>query len=753
LGATEESSVVTGVGIPPKVPRDFNYETPPTALGDVHNLSQCDREPIHVPGSIQPHGILLVADIGSLRILQVAGETDRIIGRRIDSIRGHTIAELLGSHAATLVASAQVTSEPVYLGSVAVAGAKLCLTAHDRDGVRILEIEPSSPLAQSMAEVLAQARNTAALFDRALDHTELLQSAAREARRLTGFDRVMIYKFLRDGCGSVVAEDRAEELRPFLNHRYPASDIPKQARELYLRNLIRVIPDVTYAPSPLIPQLNPATKAPLDMSECTLRSVSPIHVQYLKNMNVSASMSVSIVVDGTLWGLVAFHHMAPKLVPYELREICKHLGEILSQQIKAREDAEAHRQMLYLAAQREKLLGTLSKAGAIDVALLEHLSEVKRVIPADGAAVLFGDRAAATHRTPSQAQVRKLVGWLLDTAPSGVFETSSLVRQYAPAAGYAREASGLLATVVSPEEPLVLLWFRAEQLETINWAGNPHQPTEPGTAIGALNPRKSFEIWKETVHNQSEPWSTAEVDAARNLGRSIFELLQKQKLTELNARLYRSLSDKEALLLQKDLLMKEVNHRVQNGLQLVNAMLTLQAEEAGDEQVRAQFGFAIDRIMAIAMVHRRLWQTDHIRNVDFALYIQDLRDGLVETWGLEWADQVTVHGQSILISTDIAVVLALVIIELLTNAMKYAYGGRPGPIDVSIEQSLLGLHVAVKDQGVGMPAVHSKQGLGSRLTRGLVDELNGELKVDSSTQGTSVVISVPLAKASRSSRQ
>ena len=717
------------------------------------DLSACDREQIHVPGSVQPHGVLLVTDPRSLRILQVAGETDRILGRPIDTICDRTVAEVLGTHAAALVDSAHVLSEPVYLGSVAVAGAKLCLTAHDRDGIRILEIEPSSPLRQSTAEVLAQARKTAALFDRALDHTELLQTAAREARRLTGFDRVMIYRFLRDGSGSVAAEDRAEGLRAFLNHRYPASDIPKQARELYLRNVIRVIPNVSYTPAPLIPPLSPVTKAALDMSDCTLRSVSPIHVQYLKNMNVAASMSVSIVVDGALWGLVAFHHMSPKLVPYELREICKHLGEILSQQVKAREDAEAHRRVLSLTTRREKLLGNLSKAGAIDLAILEQLSELGSALPADSAAVLFGGRVGATHRAPSQAQIRELVGWLLDTARSGVFETNNLVAQYPPAAEYAREASGLLATVVSREEPIVLLWFRAEQLETINWAGNPHTPAEPSTAIGTLNPRKSFEIWTETVHNQSEPWSPAEVDAARNLGRSIFELLQKQKVTELNAQLGRSLLDKEALLRQKDFLMQEVNHRVQNSLQLVNAMLTLHAQESRDEQVRAQFGSASDRIMAIAMVHRRLWQTDDIQSVDFVFYLEEIRDGLVETWGPEWGDQVTVHGQRIFVPTDLAVVLALVIIELLTNAVKYAYGGRPGPIDVSIEPTSLGLDVIVKDRGVGMVTAHSKQGLGSQLTRGLVDELNGELKVDSSTQGTSIVISVPLGGASPGSRQ
>ncbi len=717
------------------------------------DLSECDREPIHVPGSIQPHGVLLVAERHSLRILQVAGETERMLGRSIGTILDDTLGEILGSEAAALVASAQSVSEPVYLGSVAIAGAELCLTAHDREDVRILEMEPSSPLPRSTAEVMAQARKTAALFARAHAHAELLQSAVREARRLTGFDRVMIYRFLRDGSGSVAAEDRADALPPFLNHRYPASDIPKQARELYLRNPIRVIPDVSYTPAPLVPTLNPATKAPLDMSECTLRSVSPIHVQYLKNMNVAASMSVSIVVDGALWGLMAFHHGTPKLVSYELREMCKHLGELLSQQVKAREDAEAHRQVLYLAARREQLLAILSKASSIGTALLKHLPEVGGALPADGAAVVLGDKIGATQRAPSRAQVRELVAWLLDGAQSEVFETSSLVRHYAPAAAYASEASGLIAAVVCWAEPLVLLWFRAEQLETINWAGNPHKPAEPGTALGKLNPRKSFEIWKETVHNQSEPWLAVEVDAARTLGRSVYELLQTQKLRDVNAQLRGALSDKEALLRQKDLLMQEVNHRVQNSLQLVNAMLTLQAQETGDTGLRAQFDLASDRIMAIAMVHRRLWQADHIQSVDFTFYTQELRDGLVETWGPEWRGEVTVHGQPILVPTDIAVVLALVIIELLMNAVKHAYGGRPGPIEVRIERTPRCLRVVVKDQGAGMATGSPAPGFGSRLTRGLIDQIDGELKIDSGVQGTSITLSVPLAAAPPGEKQ
>ena len=264
--------------------------------------------------------------------------------------------------------------------------------------------------------------------------------------------------------------------------------------------------------------------------------------------------------------------------------------------------------------------------------------------------------------------------------------------------------------------------------------------------IGTLTPRKSFETWKEIVHNRSEPWSTAEVDAALNFRLSLFELLQQRTLKVLNAQLREVLAYKEALLVQKDLLMKEVDHRVQNSLQLVNAMLILQAQEAGDEQVRAQFDQACQRIMAIAMVHRRLWRSDHAQSVDFRTYIEELRDGLVETWGREWQPHVKVHGRHVLIPTDTAVVLALVITELLTNAVKYAYGGRPGPIDVSLLESPSSLRVIVEDQGAGIATESSKIGLGSELIGGLIKQLEGEIKVATSTRGTSIILSVPLTR-------
>jgi light-regulated signal transduction histidine kinase (bacteriophytochrome) len=713
------------------------------------DLTNCDREPIHIPGSIQPHGMLLTLDPAGLKVLQAAGDTGGALGRSIEECLDCDIRDVLGADALPMVRSFNTdgSPEPLYLGSVPTPGDPsryLDLTAHTRDGVLVLEVEPSPPRPNTAAQMLAKVRRVSAELEAAPDLERLLQVASQEARRLTGFDRVMIYRFLDDGSGSVAAEDKIDDLDSLLHHHYPASDIPKQARALYLQNLIRVIVDASYTPAPLVPSLNPMTGKPLDMSDCALRSVSPIHLQYLKNMGVAASMSVSIVVDGALWGLISCHHTAPKLVPYELREACKHLGQILSQQVKAREEASYHRQVQRLAATREEVLGILARTKALEQGLVENVGDLRRVLPADGAAIVFRDQISRTGYAPTEVQIRDLTEWLWGSTSSEIYATNSLAQHYSPAEAYAAKASGLIATVVSGEEPIVLLWFRAEHVETINWAGNPHKPVEPGGDLGMLSPRKSFETWKETVRHRAQPWSAPEVDAARRFGRAVLDLRQQNTLRELNVQLRRTLADKEILLAQKDLLMQEVNHRVQNSLQLVNSMLSLQARQVTDPDVRAHFDEASRRIMAVSMVHRRLWRADHIESVDFGSYLEELRDGLLEAWGSAWAGRIKVHARHVMIPTNQAVVLALVVTELLTNAVKYAYQGKPGPIDVTVrEEGRKSLCVAVRDQGVGVQANAPKSGLGSRLVRSLVGQLGGELEVKACSPGTSFNLTVP----------
>ena len=714
--------------------------------------TNCEREPIHIPNSVQPHGVLLVADPVSEIVLQAAGDAAGMLAAKRPPL-GAPVRDLLGVGLEELVRSAGVAglgAAPLHLGAVRPngRGVDMDVLAHTRDGLAVLEFEPAAPDRASAARVLAWIGAAVAALDPAPDLHGACEAAAREVRRLTGFDRVMVYRFLEDGSGTVVAEHRAEDLPPFLNHRYPASDIPRQARELYLRNPVRAIPDVGYDPAPLAPALCPATGRPLDMSDCALRSVSPVHIQYLKNMGVAASMSVSVVRGGALWGLVACHHRTPRRVSYEMREACRHLGQALAQRIAVREEAEAHLQARQLAVARDAVLSALA-AGEEDVerASAERVRDLRTVVPSDGAAVWCGGRMAGTGHRPPGGGVRALAAWLLGDGMPDPFATDRLEEHHPPASAYRARASGLLSAVVSREEdPLVLLWFRAEQAEEVEWAGNPHKPVEPGSDPGTLNPRRSFELWRETVRGRSRPWSGAEFDAARRFRDRLSDLRRRQRLAELNQRLRRTLSEKEDLLAQKDLLMREVHHRVQNGLQLVNSMLRLHEREAADPTVAAHFAEACRRLTAVALVHQRLRRSDQVRSVDFGPYLEELRDGLVEGWDAAWDQQIRVRAVAVALPTKAAVILALVVTELLTNAVRHAYGGEPGPVEVTLvrEDAKPAVRIAVEDHGPRPGGERPDDGFGSRLMRALLAQLGGGIVLEDNRPGLRAVLEVPL---------
>jgi two-component system, chemotaxis family, sensor kinase Cph1 len=401
----------------------------------VIDLTDCDREPIHIPSAVQPHGTLLVVDPASGRVIQAAVGAERPIPPSPPPL-GQRLTDLLGVPAG-IVESVAYSREPVYISSLVpelADRADIDITAHRSQGLIIIEIERALAARPSAAHMLSRIRSISAALQTGPDLLHTCRSATRELRGLTGFARVMVYRFLEDGTGCVIVEDKDAELPTFLNHRYPASDIPKQARELYVRNVVRVIPDAGYTPVPLVPQICPATGGPLDMSDCILRSVSPIHIQYLKNMNVSASMSVSIVRDGALWGLVACHHTAPKLVPYEVREVCKHVAQILSQQIAAREEAEAFHQVRTLTAVRQELVSEISHAeGAIDEALRARVPKLLELLPSDGVAVHAHGVVTTAGHCPGKDQIRELAHWLLRANAPGPYSTDRLSESYAPA--------------------------------------------------------------------------------------------------------------------------------------------------------------------------------------------------------------------------------------------------------------------------------------------------------------------------------
>jgi chemotaxis family two-component system sensor kinase Cph1 len=713
------------------------------AMTEPLDLTGCDREPIHIPGSIQPHGALLVIEDQQLTIVQAAGCVQAITGRQIAAVLGRKAAEVVRSVPESVWRSMPgIGREPALIGTYgASGGGSFDMMAHRRNGAILLEFEPRASQPVAATTILGEVRRALGAFETAATVQALLQAAAEELRRVTGFDRVMVYRFLDDGTGAVLAEAKLASLAPFLHHHYPASDIPQQARALYLRNLIRVIPDVSYTPAPLIAAPS-AVVEPLDMTDCALRSVSPIHVQYLKNMAVGASMSVSIVVERQLWGLIACHHCTAKFVAYEVREHATHLGRMLGAQLEAREEVQRHREAARLSIAREQLVADVGHAATVEQGLLDHASGLMNAVQSDGVAVIVDDKVAASGHTATSEEIRALGQWLA-TQPDQ-FVSHALSQMFAPAQAYPDRASGLLATRIGGEHPIQLLWFRAERVQVINWAGNPHKAVESGDTPMALTPRRSFATWAETVRNQALPWSAAEQHSAQQLASALFDLGQEFTLRALNVQLRRTVAEKETLLTQKDLLMQEVNHRVQNSLQLVNSMLALQSRYAATSEVRGHFDEASRRVLAISALHGRLWRSQQIERVDLATYLSELGEGLVATWGLTWREHLKVSGRSVFVPTGAAVVLGLLVSELLTNAVKYAYAGAPGPVEVGVrEERGTAVRVVVSDRGGGVRD-NTRRGLGSRLTDALMAQLNGTVEMQTSSAGTIVTLCVPL---------
>jgi light-regulated signal transduction histidine kinase (bacteriophytochrome) len=706
------------------------------------DLTACDREPIHAPGAIQPHGLVLVADAASLIVVAGAGELEkRLRGEWL----GHPLGDLLGQDISRRLQEV----EPGPGGMIRLPSvhgtAETFDVALQRSGPFILaELEVAATETMSAADMLMALDRAATAFERTGSLGSLCDQAALTFRQITGFDRVMVYRFLDDGSGAVIAEARDPSLPSFLNHRFPASDVPQQARRLYIRNRVRVIPDVHYTPAPLRPA-STATET-LDMSDLTLRSVSPVHLQYMRNMGFDATASVSIVQDGVLWGLIACHNCAPRGISYEARAACRTLAGGLARQIRAKEEAEAYRERLRLRAAEDVVLSSFGRLGISADVVQEISDDLMRMLGATGFLALMPDGHASAGQVPDQAQWPALVEWLRLQGSQIPFRTHELGRQHTAAQPYADIGSGLLAVSLSgigPGEGM-LMWFRAEKVQLVNWAGNPHKDTalEPGAA---LTPRASFSDWHETVRGRSEPWTLADVAAAARLRDGIADAFRQRDLMRLNQELDNAVRERDQLLVQKDFLMKEVNHRVQNSLQLVSSYLALQAQDSGDARVAGFLSEARRRLSAVSLVHRRLYRDDQVQTVDLGRYLEELCHDLAQSLGDGWSRQLRVDLAPLLMSADRTIDVGLILTELVINASKYAYGGAEGPLSVLVEQLGSRIRLVVADQGTG--TVQPGRGFGSTMIEMLVSKLDGTLEFTSNQPGLRAVVMLPIDDA------
>ena len=709
---------------------DPRQDADPSDLGP--DLTVCDHEPIHIPGAIQPHGLLLIANAEDKRVVGGAGDIEGLLAAEWT---GRTLSELLGASPASLLLDAP-RDETVVIGHVMGLRAAMDATARFQDGQWLIQLEPQASLWTDAASLLGWLDRAGSALERATDLKALCDRAATSFRELTGFDRVMIYRFLDDDAGVVIAESRVPELGSFLHHHFPASDIPKQARALYIRNRVRVIPDVTYTPQPL----RPRHLSQLDLSDIELRSVSPIHLQYLRNMDVAASASISIVKDGILWGLVACHNRTPRTLAFGQRMACQALAGSLARQVSSREEAENYRERLRLRSAEDVVSGKVLGEAPLAEILIETSEELRRMLGADGFALLQGRDLHHTGRCAEETDLREIAAWVRTVGGVQALHTHSLSKRFPRAAAYRALASGLLAVVLSGEEPIILMWFRAERVELVNWAGNPHKAAN---VVGdTLSPRASFEAWTEEVHGHAKPWSLPEIEAAQRIVRELYEARQTRRIRELNRELAATVADRESLLVQKDYLIKEVNHRVQNSLQLVSAFLALQARAEGNAGLSEALSEAQRRLAAVALVHRRLYSDDNVEMIDLARYLDDLVSEMKSSMGPEWAEQFSTDFAPIIIPTDAAVNIGLILTELVINANKYAYSGAVGPIAISLEQHRNRFRLIVADQGQGMSGTRS--GFGTRMLNAMVDRLGGTIENTNNRPGLRVILTASI---------
>lgn len=515
------------------------------------DLTNCDREPIHIPGLIQPHGILLVLQEPTLEIIQSSTNTQEIMGC--------LPADLLGKRLSKVLPAKQIKSirqclsgdfdsiNPLNL-SMRCSDKLLYFDGivHHSESVIILELEPRKAKEKTdFFDFYQQTRKIITRIQKSPSLLEMCNVVVQEIRKITGFDRVMIYRFAQDGSGSVIAEDTDQETS-YLNLHYPPSDIPKPARQLYTLNWLRLIPTSCYQPVALTPTDNPLTNAPLDLSLSVLRSVSPIHLEYLQNMGVTASMSISLIQDQRLWGLIACHHSSTKYVSYQVRTVCEFVGQVMSVELSNKEineDLDYKRQLKSLQTQ---FIEALSKSECFLNGMRQLGSQLLDLVGATGAVIYSGNHCVQVGETPSDTEVGTLLNWIKPHLQHSLFSTQSLSKQYPAAESFKAIASGLLALEISKVHQNYILWFRPEVIQTVNWGGNPNKPVEV-LEDGSLrmSPRQSFELWQETVRGCSLPWKAAEIDAVTEL-RSLLVgvvLRQADELALMNFELQRSNED------------------------------------------------------------------------------------------------------------------------------------------------------------------------------------------------------------------
>jgi len=666
------------------------------------DLTNCDREPIHLLGAIQPVGFLLALSADWI-IARASANAADFLGVPPDDLIGNPLSDFVDGkllhdlrNKLTYLVSSE-TVERVFGCQLSARSGVFDIALHYAGNQIIIEGEPST---EAHGDAAGPVRGMMARLDKQPDLDTFFREGARQIRALLGYDRVMLYRFAHDGNGEVVAEACKPVIGSFKGLRYPASDIPKQARALYLRNLIRVIHDVEAVPVPVVPELNEDGK-PLDLSLSVLRSVSPIHIEYLKNMGVSASLSISVVVDDKLWGLFACHHYAPFSPSFERRTTSELFAQMFSLRLESRE----RRDLVEYERRARDISDQLLGAVASDETLLrdpDWLGDIlTSAIPADGVGVWINGSYAFSGVTPPTEDFRRIVRALNGTAAGKVYATDNIASLIDGAEVWAKDAAGLLAIPISRSPRDYVVLFRKEMKQEVRWAGDPHKPVEYGPNGPRLTPRQSFAEWQELVDGRSTPFTASQLRVAETLRATLIEVVLR--LADEAA------AERHSANARQELLIAELNHRVRNILGVIRGLIR---QSQPDEPAVRDFVKVVDgRIHALARAHNQITD-DHWGPAP----LEALIDAEVAAFATEKQDAISVEGTPVLLNPQAFSTMALVIHELVTNSAKYGALSDHGRVRIAWHRSEHG-DLIVDWVESGGPAVQPprRKGFGSTI--------------------------------------
>ena len=705
-----------------------------TGLGTL-DLTNCDREPIQIPGAIQPIGFL-VALTGDWFVARASANVGAFLpGLTPEAMLGHLFSDFatpdsihaIRNRMATLRGADAVERMPAVRLRPELP--PFDVAVHMAGGQIVLECEPSDPSAGT--DAAGTVRSMSARLKATEDMDAFLREGARQVRGLTGFDRVMVYRFHHDGAGEVVAEAVKAGIGSFKGLRYPAADIPRQARELYVRNTFRLIADIDAPRVPIVPELDERGR-PLDLSLSLFRVSSPIHIEYLRNMGVTASMSISILVGGKLWGLFACHHYAPRCPGFEKRSIAELFGQMFSMSLEAREQAEA----IAWAKQAQDVSDQLMTAVASDESLLndpDWIGDILRhSIPADGVGVWIAGDHALSGDSPSVEGFARIVRRLNATATGRVYATDRIADLVPDIGDLSPRAAGMLAIPISRSPRDYVILFRGEVARTVSWAGDPRKVETWGPNGPRLSPRRSFETWNEEVRGRSKPFSDPEVRVAETIRATLIEVVLR--LSE------EAHADRRRAADRQEILIAELNHRVRNILGLIRGLVRQSKPDSGrlEDYVELVDG----RIHALARAHNQItrdhWGPAPLRGLIAAEASAYLGEGTA---------QLEVEGEDIFLEPTAYSAFALVLHELVTNSAKYGALSRlEGRVRLSWSGGRGGEDLHIHWREAGGPAVKppTRKGFGTTIIhRSIPYDLGGRVAVRYEPAGFEADLCIP----------